>query len=76
MQFQLGRYIHACTSETHSSKCTRFNSYLGWFVLLIIIPAKVEIKSCRLARECASFIHLYIKFALVKKSCFTIYAYL
>ena len=28
-QFQLDRYIHACTNETHSSKSTRFNPYFG-----------------------------------------------
>ena len=27
--FQLGRYIHAYTNETHSSKSTRFNPYFG-----------------------------------------------
>ena len=41
-QFQLGS-LHPCTNETHSKE--RFNPYFGWFVLLIIIPAKVGIKS-------------------------------
>ena len=48
----MGRYIHACSIL--SSKSTRFNPYFGRFVLLIIVPAKVDIKSCRFARECAT----------------------
>ena len=52
-QFQLGSYIHGCTNEhAFSSKSTRFNLYFGWFVLPMIIAAKVRTKSCRFAREC------------------------
>ena len=40
--------------STLSSKSTRFNPYFGRFVLLIIIPTKVGIKSCRFAREYAT----------------------
>ena len=32
-QFQLGSYIHACTTETFSRKSIRFNPYFGLFVL-------------------------------------------
>ena len=35
------------------SKSTRFNPYIGWLVLHIIMPVKVGIKSCRFARICA-----------------------
>ena len=51
-QFQLGSYIHACTNETHSlPNLQDLITTFGWFVLLIVMPAKV-IKSCRFAREC------------------------
>ena len=59
-QLQRGRYIHVCINETHSSKSTRFNPYFGWIVLLMIISAKVGIKSCRFARECVSFMHTWM----------------
>ena len=46
-QFQLCSNIHANTNETHSlSMSTRLNPYFGWFVLLILMPAKVGITSC------------------------------
>ena len=57
-QLQLGRHIHVGINETHSSKSTRFNPYFGWIVLLMIIIAKVGIKSCRFARVC--FIYAYM----------------
>ena len=59
-QLQLGKYIHVCINETHSSKSARFNPYFGWIVLLIIIPTKVGIKSGIFARECVSFMHAYM----------------
>ena len=44
---------NACTNKTFSSISTRFNLYFGWCVLhTYFIPAKVDIKSCRCAREC------------------------
>ena len=46
-QLQLSMYIHVCLNETHS--LARFNPYFGWIVQLLIIPAKVGIKSCRFA---------------------------
>ena len=54
-QLQLGRYIHACLNETHSSKSTRFNPYFGRYNYKQHNPAKVGIKSCRFAGECVSF---------------------
>ena len=30
--------------------------------MLIIMPAKVGIKTCRFARECVSFVHAYLLF--------------
>ena len=44
---------HKFTTETHTVANLRvLIYYFGWFVLHIIMPAKVGIKSCRLAREC------------------------
>ena len=58
-QFQLGSYIHACTNETRSLANIQdlIPSYIGWFVLMIIIAAKVGIKSCRFAGECVLLVH-------------------
>ena len=45
-QYELGSYIHAYTNKTRSLanlQSTRFNPYFGWFVLLIIMSAKVGI---------------------------------
>ena len=36
-----------------SIESTRLNPYFGWFVLLIFMPAKAGIESCRFAGECA-----------------------
>ena len=49
--------MHAHANEMHSlaSKSTKFNPHFGRSVLLIIIPAKVEIKSCRFVRECVIY---------------------
>ena len=41
-QFQLGSYVYACTNEMHFLANLQD---LVWFVLLIIMPAKVGIKS-------------------------------
>ena len=63
-QLPLGRYIHLCLNETPSlySKSTRLNPYFNWIVLLIIIPAKKGIKSCKFARECVLFCLFLFKF--------------
>ena len=53
-QFELGNYIHACTNETHSltnlqdliptlANCVAYNKNI------LIMAAKVRIKSCRFA---------------------------
>ena len=39
------------------------------FVLLIIIAAKVGIKSYRFATECVSFVHVWIKLATQLELC-------
>ena len=54
----VGTSMHA-QIDTLSTKSAKFNPYVGgWFVLLIIMPAKVGIKSCRFARDCVSFVHV------------------
>ena len=42
---------------------------IGWIVLLMIIPAKVGIKSCRFARECVSFMHTYMDVPTLLELC-------
>ena len=54
-QFQLGSYIHAYTNKTDSLVAN-----LQGFILPIIMPAKVGIKSCRFARKRASFVDAWI----------------
>ena len=56
-QLQLGRYIHVGINETHSLANLQdlIPTLAGWIVLLMIISAKVGIKSCRFGRECVSF---------------------
>ena len=51
--FQLGRYIHVCINETHSSKSTKFNPYFGRYNYKQHNPVKVGIKSCEFARHFA-----------------------
>ena len=65
-------WVYPCMHKwnTLSSTCTRFNPYFGWFVLLITMPAKVGIKSCRLARECVSFVHAWMYVPTQIESCF------
>ena len=45
-------WINPCMHQWNilTSKSKRFNPYISWFVLLIIMPAKVGIKSFRFAR--------------------------
>ena len=52
-QLQLGRYVHVCINETHSL------ANLQDLIPTLVIPAEVGIKSCRFARECASFMHTW-----------------
>ena len=68
-QPHLGKYIHVCINETHSNKSTRFNPYFGWIVLLMIIPAKVGIKSCRFARERVSFMYTWMYVPIQMELC-------
>ena len=56
----VGRYTHTCINEAHSSKSTRFNPYFGRYNYEQHKPAKEGIKSCRFAKECASFIHVWV----------------
>ena len=55
-QFQLVSCIHTCTNETHSVVNLQdiISTLASKFVLPIIITAKVGIKSCRFATECAA----------------------
>ena len=52
----VGRYTHACINEAHS--LANLQDLIP--TLAGTITAKVWIKSCRFARECASFIHAWV----------------
>ena len=59
----LTHLVHPCMHKnTFSSKSTRFNAYFGScsYIYKQHNPAKVGIKSCRLARECVSFVHAWM----------------
>ena len=63
-QFQLGYYIHECRNETQS--LTNMQNIIStWLVFLaytyVIIPAKVDYKSCSFARECVSFVPAWME---------------
>ena len=49
----------AMSNEAHSLAHLQdlIPTLAGVYCLYIIMPAKVGIKSCRCARECASFVH-------------------
>ena len=57
-QFQMSSYIHVCTAETQSLAnlqdliCINYRQHK---------VAKVEIKSCRFARECIKFLHTWMQ---------------
>ena len=52
-QFQLGRYIHACTNGTHSRNLQDVIPTLAGII-------RSRIKSCRFARECVSFVAIFM----------------
>ena len=52
--------MHAQMKHTLANLQDLANPYVGWFVLLIIMPAKIGIKSCRFARECVLFVHAWM----------------
>ena len=58
----LARYIHACTNEIHflANLKDLVNPYFGRHNYKQHKPAKAEIKSCRFARECVSFVHAWM----------------
>ena len=58
-QFQLAIYIQASTNEVRSLVNIQdiIPTFAGLHLLIIFMPAKVGIKSCKCTRECASFVH-------------------
>ena len=61
-QFQLGRYIHACTNETHS--LANLQDLIPTLAAIANYRqhklAKVGIKCYGFARECVSFVHAWM----------------
>ena len=53
---------HACINEAHSLANLQdlIHTFAGTIVNKQHKPAKVGINSCRFARECASFIHVWV----------------
>ena len=63
-QFQLSIYIHTYTNETQSPANLQdlgLTPYFGWFMLLIIMSAKVGIKFCKAYRMLGLLRHTFSK---------------
>ena len=67
----LANDTYACTNETHSiaNQQDLIPTLASWFVLPIIIAAKVGIKSCKFAIECVSLVHKWMYLAKQLKLC-------
>ena len=61
----LASCIHTCTNETHS--VANLQDLIHTLAAIIIgntnLLAKVWIKSCRFAKECVSFVHVWMQLA-------------